>query len=151
MATIVEISKSVAEYLGDFGAEFSMIPEFSRRKLDERKIVVVPLSTSYKALSRGGVEEECKVSVGVLKRIYEDELDKMITFVSYLSTYLLGTEHCGAKCVHADYDPLYYPEHLRENRQFTSIITLTFKQGNNATKDRNGQSTALTKSQKRLN
>jgi hypothetical protein len=148
MANVIEISRSVADYLHDFGAVFSTIPEFNLRQLAHRRIVVVPLNTSYKSISRGGIEEECKVSVGVLKRITEDELEKMISFVSYLATYLLGSTHCGSKCVFAEYDPLYYPDHLRENRQFTSIITLTFKAGKNEVKDRNGQSTALNKSQK---
>lgn len=148
MANVVEISKSVANYLSDFEATFSTIPEFSLKQLEKRRIVVVPMNTSYKIISRGAIEEECKVSVGVLKRITDDELEKMISFVSYLATYLLGSTHCGSKCVLSEYDPLYYPEHLRENRQFTSIITLTFKMANHEAKDRNGQSTALNKSQK---
>lgn len=127
MSEVLKIAKAVATELSDYHAEVLYFPEFELRDLDEMRVVVVPLSTEYKMLSRAAHEELPKVQVGVLKRCGEDGLDAMLQFVEGLGLGFLNRKLAGATCVCVAYNPIYSPEHLRERGQFTSVIELTFK------------------------
>ncbi len=127
MSEVLNIANAVAAELSDYHAEVLYFPEFELRELDEMRVVVVPLSTEYKAVSRTAHEELPKVQVGVLKRCGEDGLDAMLQFVEGLGLGFLNRKLAGATCVCVAYNPIYSPEHLRERGQFTSVIELTFK------------------------
>ena len=127
MSEVLNIANAVAAELSDYHAEVLFFPEFELRELDEMRVVVVPLSTEYKAVSRTAHEELPKVQVGVLKRCDGDGLDAMLQFVEGLGLGFLNRKLAGATCVCVAYNPIYSPEHLRERGQFTSVIELTFK------------------------
>lgn len=127
MSEVLNIANAVAAELSDYHAEVLYFPEYELRDLDEMRIVVVPLSTEYKTVSRTAHEELPKVQVGVLKRCGEDGLDAMLQFVEELGLGFLNRKLAGATCVCVAYNPIYSPEHLRERGQFTSVIELTFK------------------------
>ncbi len=127
MSEVLNIANAVAAELSDYHAEVLYFPEYELRDLDEMRVVVVPLSTEYKAVSRTAREELPKVQVGVLKRCGEDGLDAMLQFVEGLGLGFLNRKLAGATCVCVAYNPIYSPEHLRERGQFTSVIELTFK------------------------
>ena len=42
------------------------------------------------------------------------------------ATHFLQKWVAGVRCMKAEYVPLYLPEHLRERRQFTGVVELTF-------------------------
>ena len=127
MSEVLNIANAVAAELADYHAEVLYFPEFELRNLDEMRVVVVPLSTEYKAVSRTAHEELPKIQVGVLKRCGEDGLDAMLQFVEGLGLGFLNRRLAGAMCVCVAYNPIYSPEHLRERGQFTSVMELTFK------------------------
>ena len=127
MPDITTIAEAVAAELDTYHAEVSFLPEFDLRDLDNAKVVVVPAATEYRAAGRGLREELHKISVGILKRTTEDELPDMTAFVSGVALGLLNRRFGGALCVSAAHDPLFSIDHLRERRQFTSVIVLTFK------------------------
>lgn len=127
MSEVLNVAEAVAAELSEYGAEVSFFPEFELRDLDDMRVVVVPLSTEYKTLSRAVHEELPKVQIGVLKRCGEDGLNDMLRFVEGLGLGFLNKKLVGATCVCVAYNPIYSPEHLRERGQFTSVIELTFK------------------------
>ena len=128
MSEVLKIANAVAAELADYQAEVLFFPEFELRDLDEMRVVVVPLSTEYKTLSRAAHEELLKVQIGFLKRGCEDTLPELLKLVEGLGLGFLNQRHAGAMCVCVAYNPIYSPEHLRERGQFTSVIELTFKQ-----------------------
>ena len=127
MSAVSTLAEAVAETLADFHAEVLFFPEFELRDIEEMKVIVVPLSEEYKPLSRTQHEEILKVQVGFLKRGGEDELPELLRTIEGLGLGFLNRQLAGATCVGVAYNPIYYPEHLRERNQFTSVIELAFK------------------------
>ena len=68
MSTVVNLAEAVVAELEECGAELSFFPEFELRDLDEMRVVVVPVGTQYKTLSRSSHEELPRVQIGILKR-----------------------------------------------------------------------------------
>ncbi|MDD4818278.1 MAG: hypothetical protein PHI85_09945 [Victivallaceae bacterium] len=127
MSELLNIANAVADALAEYRAEVMLFPEFELRDLDEMRVVVVPLSTEYKTLSRAAHEELIKVQIGILKRCAVDDLDDALRFVEELGLGFLNKKLCGASCIAVSYNPVYSPEHLRERGQFTSVIELALK------------------------
>ena len=128
MSEVVKIAEAVADALKEYNATMCYAPEFELRDLEERRVVVVPVSTEYKTLSRSSHEELEKVQVGILCRATEDELPELLRFSEGMGLGFLNRQIAGATCLIVAYNPIYVAEHLRERGQFTSVIELTFKQ-----------------------
>lgn len=127
MSEVLKIAEVVAAELAEYHAEVVFFPEFELRELDEMRVVIVPLSTEYKTLSRAAHEELLKVQIGFLKRGCEDNLPDLLRLVEGLGLGFLNKKLAGATCVCVAYNPIYSAEHLRERGQFTSVIELSFK------------------------
>ena len=56
------------------------------------------------------------------------ELPELLHTVERIGLGFLNKKLAGAICIGVGYNPIYSPEHLRERRQFTSVMELTFKQ-----------------------
>lgn len=129
MARAVELAEAVAAELSDYGAEVSLAPEFDLGDVKDMKVVVVPAGVAHNLVARGHHEDVVKVQVGILKRASRDEVVDLVSFAEYLAVGFLGRILCGsARCMKAENAPLYVPEHLRERRQFTGVVELTFKE-----------------------
>jgi hypothetical protein len=67
----------------------------------------------------------------VQKKISDDsELDNLMQLVEDIAALFKPERlegYSNALCVKKENDPIYDPDHLRQFRQFTSVITLTFK------------------------
>lgn len=127
MSDVLNIANAVAAELSEYNTEVLFCPEYELRDLEEMKVCVVPLAVQYKTLSRTTHEEVLKVQIGFLKRANEDDLEELLPTVESLGLGFLGRKIAGATCIGVAYDPIYSPEHLRERRQFTSVIELAFK------------------------
>lgn len=127
MSEVVKIANAVAAELTQYGAQVLYFPEFELKDLEEMKVCVVPLSTEYKTLTRASHEEILKVQIGFLKRGCEDDLDDLLQTVEGLGLGFLNKKLENATCIGVAYNPIYFPEHLRERGQFTSVIELAFK------------------------
>ena len=68
MSEVVTLAEKVVAELEEYNAELSFFPEFELRDLDEMRVVVVPVGTQYKTLSRSSHEELPRVQIGILKR-----------------------------------------------------------------------------------
>ena len=127
MSQMLAIARAVTEELADCDAELEFFPEFDLRDLEERRVVVVPSGTEYRALARNTREELPTVQIGVLQRATEDDLPGLLLFTEQLGLRFLNKHVCGALCAGVAYDPIYSPEHLRERGQFVSVIELSFR------------------------
>ena len=127
MSDVVRLAEAVAAELADYHAEVSFCPEFKLRDIDEMKVVVVPLAVEYKTISRAVHEQVLKVQIGFLKRCDEDALNGLLRTVEGLGLGFLGRKLADATCFGVAYNPIYFPEHFRERRQFTSVMELSFK------------------------
>ena len=127
MVNIIKLAEAVAESVD---GELELAPEYTLKDVKRKRIVVVPVGVAHKMLARGIREDLIKIQIGVLQKATEDDLEKLVSEVQTLALSLLHKEISGVACVAVEHSPLYVPEHLRERRQFTGVIELTFKEMN---------------------
>ncbi|MCX7806090.1 MAG: hypothetical protein N3A38_12990, partial [Planctomycetota bacterium] len=101
--------------------------------MEDTRVTVVPRGIESEVESRGAHRFEYRVDVATQKRLAagtNDEIDSMIELTEQIATLFRGNRLTGypkALCVKVAHDPVYAPEHLEELRQFTGVMTLTFR------------------------
>jgi hypothetical protein len=139
-AAIIDIADAVtaelnAAKVGTFAMAFIAarmnLPEFDLSAMDTLHVTVVPKGVKESYASRNSAQAEYSVDVGVMKRfINQADQDAMLGLVEQIRTFFRMrrlAQYQPAMCVGAENDPVYDPTHLREKRQFTSVLTLTFR------------------------
>jgi len=138
MSAVIEIATAVVAELnrnealaGKFTAEMNLLPEFELKEMKTLRVTVVPKSLKVAAQSRDASGKEIEIDIGVQQRTMEPErLAELLQLVEDIIAVFDRkrlTDYPSALCVKVANDPVYDPEHLRQMRQFTSVITLTFK------------------------
>ena len=127
MADIIKLAEAVAAEISTPGeAEVMYAPELDLKGIKELRIIVAPAGLDMKPISRGCCEDALKIQIGVLKKCTEDDVPDLVNTVVTIGRSFLDKRLEGATCVKVAYNPLYFPDHLRERRQFTGVIELTF-------------------------
>ena len=124
MADIIKLAEAVAS---EVEGDLMFAPELDLKGIREMRVIVVPAGLGVKPISRGASEDSMKIQVGVLKKCTEDEVVDLVNTVITIGRSFLDRRLAGATCTHIEYNPLYDPTHLRERRQFTGVVELTFK------------------------
>ena len=124
MADIIKLADAVAS---EVEGDLMFAPELDLKGIREMRVIVVPAGLGVKPISRGASEDSMKIQVGVLKKCTEDEVVDLVNTVITIGRSFLDRKLAGATCTHIEYNPLYDPTHLRERRQFTGVVELTFK------------------------
>ena len=124
MADIIKLAEAVAR---EVEGDLLFAPELDLKGIREMRVIVVPAGLGVKPISRGASEDSMKIQVGVLKKCTEDEVVDLVNTVITIGRSFLDRKLAGATCTHIEYNPLYDPTHLRERRQFTGVVELTFK------------------------
>jgi len=142
MSIILEVADAVVSELNSspvdtfdypFVAKRLLYPEFSLEELEELKVSVVPRAMETDPSSRLYVTHEFTVDVGIQKRLggeIEAEVESMLKLTEEINAYLrwrpLKAKE-GLSWAKGKNDPLYVPEHLVNERVFTSVITITYR------------------------
>ena len=124
MADIIKLAEAVAS---EVEGDLMFAPELDLKGIREMRVIVVPAGLGVKPISRGASEDSMKIQVVVLKKCTEDEVVDLVNTVITIGRSFLDRKLAGATCTHIEYNPLYDPNHLRERRQFTGVVELTFK------------------------
>jgi hypothetical protein len=138
LAVIVDIADAVVNDLNatDFGrpltAVRSYLPVFDLKAMKTLHITVVPKALSNTALDRSRDTFEYQIDVAVQQKIEPTlaALDDLLTLVEQIGDHLRTQRllsYPGARCMEVKNDPVYATEHLAEWRQFTSLLTLTYR------------------------
>jgi len=139
MATIVDIADAIVDELNGgtfsqaFTAERSYLPRFELPDMATLHVTVIPKSMeiSQAGGTRAKEQYDYRVDVAVQKREAElDELDALMSLVEEIADYLTGRAldtSPVANWIGTENSPIYAPEHMGEFRQFTSIITVTYR------------------------
>lgn len=142
MSLIVDIADAVAAELnaapaGTFDPAFTamrrVLPEFELSDLAELKVTVVPKAIEISASSRSGGQSDFQIDIGVQKKLGKDldtEVATLCELVDTIASYLRRRTISGAPTVawvRTRNDPIYAPEHLAEQRVFTSVLSLTYR------------------------
>ena len=114
-------------------AERLFLPQFDLQEMNVLRVVVVPKDEERKPLSRKIKEATYSVDVGVLKKVQNteaSEIDPLCDLVAEIALVFDGKRLGNlqeAFCTVAKPEPVYSVEHLEQLRQFTSVLTLSFK------------------------
>ena len=138
MAAVIEIANAVVaelnrneNFAGKFTAEMNLLPEFELKEMKTLRVTVVPKSLKITGQSREVSGREIEIDIGVQQRTVEpDRLAELLQLVEDIIAVFDRqrlADYPSSLCVKVANDPIYDPEHLRLMRQFTSVITLTFK------------------------
>lgn len=137
-ATIVRIADAVVDELN--GSIFTMpleaeryyLPRFEMSQMTMLHVSVVPRSIGSKSLDRSRDSFDYKIDVAVQQKLDPtvENLDALLALVEEIADHFRQEPLAGypqARCTEVENVPVYAPEHLDEFRQFTSVLTLTFK------------------------
>ena len=137
MGTILRIADAVtaeinrANLFPDFTAERLFIPEYDLKTLKSIKVSVVPKAIKEINIARTMESKEIQIDIGIQQKItderYLEILLNLVEEIADLFTQKRLADVPEALCIRTENNPVYDPEHLRQMRQFTSVITLTFK------------------------
>ncbi len=138
MSTIIAIADAVAAALN--AKEFSL-PLAARRvytikgeleNLQDLTVLVAGQGLDIEPATRGDSQCEYRINVGVLQKLTRAdnaELDPLMALMEELADYCatIRLESPCAFAVGVENSPVYNPDHLDTHRQFTSVLTVTFR------------------------
>lgn len=141
MSLITDIADAVAAEInaGAFlpvQVQRRVLPEFELAQLTEMKVCVVPKSMRITGATRAASQYEIDVDIGIQQKLPAGDTD-VDTHVATLGTLVDQIiDHLRqrplsaapyATWVSIDNEPVYAPEHLVEQRVFTSVLTVTYR------------------------
>ena len=113
-----------------------VLPAFELAELATLRVSVVPKCVQITGASRSASQHEVSVDIGIQKKLSggSAELEAQVThlcdLVQQIADYLRKRPLAGAPYagwVRTANEPIYVPEHLAEQRVFTSVLTLTYR------------------------
>ena len=142
MARIIDIADAIAAELnaapaGTFSPAFTavrrVLPAFELSDLAELRVSVVPKATESAGSSRAACLVDCQIDIGVQQKLGTDldtEVATLCGLVEQIAAYLRRRPLTGspqAAWVRTQNDPIYAPDHLAQQRTFTSVLTVTYR------------------------
>lgn len=142
MALIIDIADAVTAELnaapaGTFDPAIAavrrVLPEFDLPQLAELKVSVVPKAVEIGGSTRAASQFDFQIDVGLQKKLGKDldtEVAALCGLMDSIAAYLRRRALAAAPhaaWVRTQNDPVYVPEHLAEQRVFTSVLTVTYR------------------------
>ena len=139
MAVITEIADAVVAELN--GATFSQpvsavrqyLPKFDLPEMQTLHVTVVPKAVVLATSDRARGQGDYSIDVAVQKKFETEdnaELDALTSLTEEIADHLRRkrlTAYPDAAWLKTEQSVLYAPEHMDELRQFTSVLTLTYR------------------------
>ena len=139
MATITDIADAVVQELNagswslPLSAERHYRPLFDLADMAALHVTVVPKGVVVERADWSRSQFDYQVDVAVQKKVAAVDnatLDPLTALVQEVADFLRGRRLAAlpaAMCVAVRNEPIYAPEHLDELRQFTSVLTFTYR------------------------
>jgi hypothetical protein len=122
---------------GDFSQAFEaqrrILPESELTELADLHVTVVPRSVEITASSRTFAQHDVQIDIGVQKKISkatDTDVAALLGLIEEIAEFLKRRALAAipyAVWVKTANDPIYSPDHLAEQRLFTSVLTLTYR------------------------
>ena len=131
--TAVTAELNAATFSQSFTAKRSYLSEFELPEMADLHVTVVPRGIIKAPLSRSALACDVQVDIGVQKKLAGDgnaEIDALLNLVEEIAEFFEQrhlTAIPGAVWVKTEHKLLYAADHLDELRQFTAVVTLTFR------------------------
>jgi hypothetical protein len=137
-ATILALADAVVEELNTTAFSQPLVavrhyqPVFELSEMTELRVSVVPRSVASKTLDRSRDSFDYRIDVAVQRKVEPSvgNLDALMELVEKIADHVRTHSLAGfpqARCIEVANEPVYAMEHLEEFRQFTSVLTLTYR------------------------
>jgi len=139
MAIAVSIAEAVVSALNShtfskpFTSERSFVPKFDLKDLKTLKVVVVPRGRVLSIADRSRAQQDYAIDIGVLQKLTgttAEQVDPMIALAEEIADFFRGKRLPGypaAAWFKTEHSPLYDVEHLDQLRQFTSVMSVSYR------------------------
>jgi len=139
MSTISDIADAVVASLNNstfsqaIVAERKYLPAVDLAALATLHVTVVPRAVTITTATRDSSYFDCVIDVGVQRKVNPDdgtELDALVNLTEEIVDHLrLGglDSYPGAAWLSITHEPVFAPEHLDQERAFTSVISATYR------------------------
>ncbi|MGC9455257.1 MAG: hypothetical protein ACP5HU_10390 [Phycisphaerae bacterium] len=139
MPLVIDIADAVvAELAGGFFCEEitpqrRVLPDFELAELAELRVTVVPKATEIAGGTRSVCRYDVQVDIGIQKKLGTDldaEVAALCGLTDEIAEFLRKRPLAAAPWaawVGIANEPVYAPEHLAEQRAFTSVLTVTYR------------------------
>jgi len=137
---IVEIADAVTAELAKgsfsqaFTAERVYQPTYDLKDMVDLHVTIVPKSRLMAIAGRNADRVDYAVDIGIQKKISNDgDIDGMMALVAEIAGFLnrrplsnlIGSPVAWVAAVN---EPVFVPEHIEQLRQFTSVLTITYRE-----------------------
>jgi len=138
-AIAIQIAKAVVHDLNEhaFSESFTAVRKYyaveDLKNMSDLHVTIVPKAHAQGIVGRNQVDELYAVDVAVQKKIEVNDLDvgdPLMLLVEEIKDFLKFrklADYVAASWVKTENEPLYSYEHMRDFRQFTSVVTVTYK------------------------
>ncbi len=139
MSVILDIADAVVASLNagsfalEFEAERKYQPAFELQDMQTLHVSVVPKSLAITTAARDSGFFDVAIDIGVQKKVNADEsaeLDALMNLVEQIADHLRMKrldDAPNAAWLGVANEPVFAPEHLEQWRQFTSVLTVTYR------------------------
>ncbi|GIK17689.1 MAG: hypothetical protein BroJett003_26530 [Planctomycetota bacterium] len=138
-STIIALADAIVAKLQD--GTFSLPLEVQRGyrpvvelpALQAVKVTVIPKSLAISAATRADGFYDCAIDIGVQRKVDVDDpaaMDELMKLVEEIGDHLRYHKLDGfavAAWLALENEPVFAPEHLEQYRQFTSVLTVTYR------------------------
>jgi hypothetical protein len=138
-ATIIRLADAVVEQLNTATLSYPVEakryyqPLFELPEMETLHVSVAPTGLTSTRVSRSSHTHDYQIDVAVQKKFTDGdapELDPLMQLVEEIAA-LFRTQPLAsfteAVCLKVENVPVYAPEHMENLRQFTSVLTLTYR------------------------
>jgi len=136
-AQIVALADAIAEQLNahtfsqPLTAVRGYLPTFELPEMNVLRVTVVPKEDDGRLDTRSSSVHDYAIDIGIQKKpesIENAELDPLLLLTQEIADFFLFGKHpASATLIAPQVRVLYLQEHLLKLRQFTSVVTLTFR------------------------
>ena len=130
-AVTVSLNAAPGGFSEEFTAERLHQPSFDLAELAELHVSVVPKAQTITNATRQHSFFDCAIDIGVQKKVADDaEVDALLDLVQEIADHLRLTrldDYPSAAWLSIEHEPVVASEHLDQNRQLTSILTVTYR------------------------
>jgi hypothetical protein len=133
IADAVVAALNAATFSLPLTAERHYVPRFDLADMQTLHVSVVPKERTDQLAARGGAQQDVAVDIAVQQKLASDDLadiDPLLALAEEIGGHFRGKRLDSfpeAIWVKTEHRPIYAPEHLEQLRQFTSVLTLTFR------------------------
>jgi hypothetical protein len=136
---LTDIADAVVAELnaGSFGQSFTAqrayLPVFDLAEMKDLHVTVVPKGLATTPFGRDSSQSDYAIDIGIQKKLSGTtaaDIDPLMALVEEIGRFFRQrrlASYPDAIWVRTEHPHLYAPEHLSELRQFTSVLTLTFR------------------------